>query len=490
LRGLAIAVLVLGLGVCARGTEPPPMDNQPKGTISQWAVDPFDPNQGWALGPDGLMFNPELKGGGQWTTKFNRNTYRRTRGTEPRSLDFLKVLPSKKKKGNLFLMLGTESTKAQIFFTSDYGDRWSYLGTRDRTATPGEDSGGKSEGAVDLSSLNASGGSAGGSSTASAPPSSGPQFKIYFDFLLTSRPGVTPLTFDNYHYFVLVDFIPKPGIQFSFDLSPTPRYYQLEYDITPRLGFYIGRIMVPFDDMTPHNRFGGYLNNSKTAAPGAPAFLPDIWADLGLGIKYKLLDVSNLTVLTHVYVVNGFTDTGIDPVTNGSSYPNFGNQTGTDNNSDKAIGARLQADFFQTVSFVFSFYTANWSPAAAATSTRVNILGAHARFRPTPSTQARLGYIFFSSDLPSTANGTTFQRGGLYGELRQKFGPFWYASVDGGVLQTDNRIIDQGDQLNVGGRLGYFTGMFDVSVQYRHDLKAVASKTSRDYMAARLSINL
>ncbi len=492
---IATIALVLGLTGYARADEAPAMNFQPKGVakVIQWSVDPFDSNQAWALASDSLQFNSGLQSSQQWNVKFTRRTYQRLRGTDPKNLELLKILPSKKKPGNLFLMVGAESGRSQIFFTADYGDTWSYLGTRDRPSSattldsPPADSSG---GAVDLNSLNTSaspapslGGSAGAAAT------SGAQFKIYFDLLLTNRPGISNFTFDNYHTFVLVDFIPKPGLQFSFDLSPTPRFYQLDYDITERLGFYAGRIIVPFDDMNPHNRFGGYINNSRTAQPGAAAFLPDIWADLGLGFRYKLLNLSNLTALMHVYVVNGFGAGGVDPVLPSSSYPNFGSVGAPDNNGDKAIGFRFQTDFFQMLSLVFSFHTGAWTTNPAPTN-RLNIVGAHARLRPTPTTQLKIGYVYFSVDLPTTSALASFQRGGLYGELRQKFGQYWYAAAEMGVLQTDDRVSDPGDQLSVGGRLGYFTGMFDISVQYRRDLKNIAGKINRDYTAGRLAISL
>ncbi len=489
----AAAALVFGLVVLARADDAPPMDHQPKGVtkVVQWAIDPFDSNQGWSLSNESLQFNSGLKSGQQWSVKFTKRTYKRVRGTEPGNLEFIRILPSKKKRGNLFLMVATESGRSQIFFTSDFGENWSYLGTRDRSAK-GSDmsvSSASGDGAVDLNALNTSPAptSAGGGG-APSEGANGPQFKAYFDVLLTNRPGISPLTFDNYHTFFLVDFIPKPGIQFSFELSPTPRFFQLDYDITDRFGFYVGRIMVPFDDMNPHNRFGGYINNSKTAQPGAPAFLPDIWADLGVGIRYKLLDLSNLTVLTHLYLVNGFQEGGNDPVTVGSPYPNFGALPAPDNNADKTLGVRFQTDFFQMVSFIFSFQTGNYANAGRPSS-RMTVLGAGARIRPNSTTQIRVGYVYFTVDLPLGSALSSFQRGGLYGEFRQKFGSF-YAAVEAGVLQTDDRVSDGGDQTMVGGRLGYQTAMFDLSLQYRHDMKDSAAKINRDFTALRFAISL
>ena len=64
------------------------------------------------------------------------------------------------------------------------------------------------------------------------------------------------------------------------------------------------------------------------------------------------------------------------------------------------------------------------------------------------------------------------------------------ASLDAGVLQTDDRVVDAGDQVVFGGRLGFRTGMFDISLQYRHDFRDTPDKQNRDYAAARLAISL
>ena len=493
LRLSTTAAILLGLGSRAHADNVPAMDFAPKGVtrVVQWAVDPFDADKGWALSSESLQFNSGLKTAQQWSVKFTRRTYVRLRKTEPNELEFLKILPSKKKRGNLFLMLGSEAGRSQIFFTADYGETWSYLGTRDRSSKEGGSSGSGPAGPTNLSALNSPGDSpaAAVSTGPVGTPTNGAQFKIYFDFLLHNRPGISRLTFDNYHSFVLVDYIPKPGNQFSFELSPTPRYYQLDYDISNRLGFYIGRILMPFDDMNPHNRFGGYLNNSKSAQPNAPAFLPDIWADLGLGIRYKLLEVSNLSVLAHLYVVNGFQQGGVDPVTAGAAYPNFGALPAPDNNGDKAIGVRFQTDFFQMMTFIFSLQTGSWT-SSPAPSSRLNIIGAHARFRPNAKTQIKVGYVYFTVELPAGSTLASFQRGGMYGELRRRFGQFWYAAAEAGILQTDDRVDDPGDQTVVGGRVGYQTGMFDLSFQYRHDLRNSPGKLNRDFTAARFSISL
>ena len=141
-----------------------------------------------------------------------------------------------------------------------------------------------------------------------------PSFKVYFDLLLTYRPGVTPITFDNFHTLLLADFIPRPDFQFSFEINPTPRYFELDYKPSQRLTLRAGRIWIPFDDMGPHNYFGGHINTSRLAQPNATSyFLPDIWADLGVGVKYDLYESSKINLTGDFYIVNGFGAGGTDP---------------------------------------------------------------------------------------------------------------------------------------------------------------------------------
>lgn len=314
-----------------------------------------------------------------------------------------------------------------------------------------------------------------------------PIFKFLFDLVFAIRPGANPWTFDNYHTLALVDIIPRQGFHFSFELNPTPRYYELDVDITDRLRIRAGRIWIPFDDMNPHNSFGGYINTSLLRPAGTVAFLPDIWADLGVGARFQILDTKDLSALAHLYVVNGFGAGGADPTGAATSYPDFAALPSPDANTDKAIGGRVQMGFLQRMLSVgASFYTGRYTPDTEGSS-RILMLGLDAQVRPLSRLEARAGYTFGSVGLPA---GGSFNRAGFYAEGKYKLLENWFASIRLGLLQGDNRVTDANDQNLVGGRAGYEADWYQLSVQYMRDLKDVAGKRSKEFTVLRFLVML
>lgn len=494
---LLLVLLLPDLGAVTNSYQPRGI-----GKVLRFRVNPFNQDQGWAMTENSVQFNRGIMAGDRWRVVFTRRTYRRlTDDAASRSWTLKGVYASKRRRGHVFVTVENRRSQPEIFHSTDYGDSWRYLGftkqvarkARRRVAPRASGGGGgvgSEEEAVDLGDLDDEGPKR---QTVGTGAAGGAVFKAYFDFILQFRPGVTPLSFRNWHPILLIDYAPRPGLTFSAEVNPTPRYYQLDWEATEKFSLYVGRIQIPFDDPSPHNYFGGYLNNQITNLPNAPIFLPDIWADLGLGLKYTLLDKESLGARFYFYVVNGFGEGGADPLNEVTSYPSF-QSTATqgfsvvDNNGEKAFGGRFVVSFFKKLEVGFSAYLGRWTDDGND-SRGMTIMGFDARYRSRPWL-IRAGYSFFSVDLPGGASVPSFKRAGAYGEVRRSLGERVYLSTIGGILQTDDRVTDAGDQINVGGRIGYNLRLLDISLAYRYDLKATATKQGQHHGYARLVIIL
>lgn len=361
--------------------------------------------------------------------------------------------------------------------------------------------GGADDGAVDLGSLTSAGvGQAPvqtGSSTTNPHAGAGaaPDFKVYFDLNFISRPGVENLSFDTFHSFLFFEIMPTPDIQFSFDVSPSPRYYELDYQVLPKLQLRAGKIWIPFDDMSPHNIFGGRVNVTRlTAQSSAPAFLPDLWTDLGVGFKVSAIDRPKFSLDLYGYMVNGFRSGGSDPVTPGSPYPSFADlPTAADNNRDKAFGGRAHMLIAQKVGLGVSYYNGRWNAdtgTSAGESRRLSILGLDGQIR-IKSTEFRVGVATMAAALPTNA---TVNRGGAYVELGQKFGKNneWKLLGRAGLTQLDDRVTDTnpavalGDMQIVGGTVLWKPSLIQYSVEYSRDLAKAPSKLNYSYFCGRI----
>jgi hypothetical protein len=336
--------------------------------------------------------------------------------------------------------------------------------------------------------------------TASAMPGSHrggnvtPVFKVLFDLLLHNRPGISPLTFDNYHNVILVDYLPTDSMRFSFEFNPgNPRYYELEVKTSPSLSLRLGRIAIPFDDMNPHNLYGGFVGTSKMVDQGNPdtaQFLPDIFADLGVGLRYKWIDDVNMNATSDLYVVNGFQSSGTDPTGSGVLYPNFGSIPALDNNDDKAVGFRTHFWWQNTIGFGFSGYQCRYTPSSDA-SKRLFLVGVDGQLRfPLTRSTLKAGYLYGRVNLPDSSPQDHYLRGGMYADYEQKIYGGWFLGGRFGMLNSDDRIEDVNDVTMVGARFGYAADFWSGTLQFFHDLKAVPGKRNREYGALRLVVML
>lgn len=316
-----------------------------------------------------------------------------------------------------------------------------------------------------------------------------PLLKTYFDFNIISRPGYADFTYDNYHAFLLFEIAPTPDIQFSFEVNPNPKFYELDYQLTSWIQLRVGKIWIPYDDLSPHNIYGGRINVSRLA-PGA-AFLPDLWTDLGFGIKVNLIKLEALSLDAHAYTVNGFRSGGADPrnpASSGEGYPSFTDlPTLADNNKNKAVGVRFHVDFRipsgPAFGFGTSLYQGRWTSEQVEKKS-LSMLGIDAQARLSLS-EIRMGAINMKSDLPG---GDQFTSAGMYAELGQKFDhrSRWKFLVRVGKIQQDDRVIDVTDQTIFGLSALYTPGAVQLSIEHSRDVQKINRKIGYLYTAARV----
>lgn len=374
-----------------------------------------------------------------------------------------------------------------------------------------------SEAEVDLSSLDDSPSSASSapagrsfhssSADAAAGGSLHPNFKFYFDFMFRTRtptkdqPGATPKnnSFDSFHQIFMVEYTPTPEFTFMAEIRSDPRFYEVAYQISPRVQVRWGRIWIPLDDLSPHNIFGGRVNTSLLAYDSSLLLLPDLWADLGVAMKYRVMDSTTHSMDFHAYAVNGFRQTTTDPTGLGAPrYPDFssvggGNGLG-DNNSQKDFGGRLQYKYKQSFGIGASYYKGTYTDKKLPTGITepatlgLSILGADVQFRPTNMTEIRAGYVTMNVDLEPTLAKPVAKRGGTYLELGQKFGAdrTWKALIRTGQVQADDRASTVGDLSLVGITLLKMVGPLQFSVEYNKDSKQAPGKTNMTYGAFRI----
>lgn len=335
---------------------------------------------------------------------------------------------------------------------------------------------------VDLSAMEESAPAAnphGGSTTAE------PHFSVFFDLIMGYRPGKENFSFLNFHPLLFFEIVPTSDIIFSFEVNSNPRFYELDYQASKALTLRVGKIYIPFDDMNPHNLFGGIIGTGSMAF-GSTAYLPDIFADLGVGLKYIIMDTKDIKLESHFYVVNGFGPA--NAATN--DVPNFSSVGSADVNDNKSIGGRFHALISRFVGIGFSFYTGRWSNANGPVN-HLLMLGGDAQIR-LPKTEIRAGFSTMQVGYETTLIGTPYNRSGMYVELQQKFGgrDEWRGIARLGSLDTNDSIVDNSDNFIVGGGIRWKPNVITLSLEHYQDTKQVPGKTATSFTFLRTVIQL
>jgi hypothetical protein len=351
---------------------------------------------------------------------------------------------------------------------------------------------GGGEGEVNLEDLDkqAAAPAAGPSAANAAASKSAPMLKVYFDLDFYAQPGGNAkgsgLTFDNFHSFVFLDVMPTEDIMFSTSIETPPKFYELDYRLFKPLTLRLGKIWIPFDDLTPHSIYGGMTNVSKIIV--GENFLPDLFTDLGAGLTWKPADSPDFTLQLDGYVVNGFQSGGKDPVTPGSLYPDFGSlPTGPDNNKNKSIGGRGHALIAHTLGLGVSYYTGRWTNQDDPPE-KLSMIGSDAQIYLTSTTTIRGGFATMDVKLPPGASAPNYLRNGTYAEIGQKFGggdQFTFL-LRGGTLNLDDRVVTQNNKQIAGAKLVWKPNVLEWSIEHSHDYKKVAAKTAYDFTNLRV----
>lgn len=359
---------------------------------------------------------------------------------------------------------------------------------------------------VDLSALDSGGADAvasgGGRPAASHSAGKGmgqPHLNVYFDFWLISQPSAgfnqgDGFTFATIHNFFLLEVVANADLKFSAELSTAPRYYEMDYQLTRWLQLRLGKIWIPFDDLQPHNMFGGRMNVSRFSSSSAQTesalFLPMIWADLGVGLKFTILDREKLALEGHLYAVNGFTGGGVDPINSSTRYPSFSGGTASstvsDNNREKSFGTRLHALFAQTFGLGISAYEGRWTNKDDEKK-GLGIYGMDAQLY-LGRFETRAGLASMKIDLPRANGGSDFGRFGHYVETSYKLGEKRHWKVVGsfGSVNSDDRVVDINDKQIYLGKILYRPNNIEWSIQHSRDVKVVAAKGNKSITGFRV----
>ena len=311
-------------------------------------------------------------------------------------------------------------------------------------------------------------------------------FHFYFDFWLINRPGFGPLTFQNIHSISMVEAQPREDLFFSAEVSTSPRYYEVKYaPVGKKWNVRFGKIWIPFDDVNPHNHFGG-RTNTRQLLSGNTLFLPNIWTELGVAFESKLFDYRGWRSVGAVYVTNGFGAGGKNPSGDPGEYPSFSDADvlATDNNGDKALGARLQFNFKQSFELGFSAYTGRWS-SQALPSKRLSLMGVDASYQ-FGRFELRGGFLAGKVDL---LDGS-MKKGGAYAEFWTKLLPArtLRVALKAGILQYDDRYITANDLKAVGAGIYYRPNFIQYSIEHSQDLEKVGTKKGYGITWLRLAI--
>ena len=160
-----------------------------------------------------------------------------------------------------------------------------------------------------------------------------------------------------------------------------------------------------------------------------------------------------------------------------------------DNNTDKAIGARVHFLFNQMFGLGTSFYTGRYTDRADEAK-RLSLLGLDGSFRMTTGTSLKAGYTYQKVELPTGAGKSDYLRGGAYIEAMQRIQQRYIIGGRFGVQQGDDRVTDLNDQTWATGRIGYETDIWQLYFIYARDLNDTPDKSYKEYTAGRFVVTL
>lgn len=168
--------------------------------------------------------------------------------------------------------------------------------------------------------------------------------KLFVDLLAIHQVGQKKFDFRPNHTFVFIQANVYDDLQFMIHVSDNPIFFELSWNMTPRLTLTMGKLLVPFGTNEFHHIIGGRVDQLSN-------FLPETWGDYGLSLTHLLYDGEIFNVEYVAYAVNGFS--GVDE-------PNIAEGSPIDNNFFKALGTRIRFTFWRKIKLTGSVYFDLW----------------------------------------------------------------------------------------------------------------------------------
>ncbi|MCP4747253.1 MAG: hypothetical protein GY874_14095 [Desulfobacteraceae bacterium] len=316
--------------------------------------------------------------------------------------------------------------------------------------------------------------------------------KLYLDFMYeqTLGDGDSSLSdakepsFSSNHSYLLVSATPTEKLRVGFDIQFRD-YYEIEYFPIPSLSFKVGKIFLPFGDFRYHSIYGGKVYSIDND------LFPNWFTDYGIAAGHKALDTDNFSLGYDVFVSNGFRDNsdGSDVNMNTIGYS-------SDNNNEKAYGARLKTSFFGNYNFTASGMNDHWSDQGDASlylwgldfSTSAGLCN----LPLLDKINMRLGYLgkYVKNDDAATSQLQDYDGFGSHLELSTKPVNWMKFIVRLGEVDPNEKVDDKMDQRNYNFQtIFYLDEYLELWTMYQRNEEKYVDEIENDYLAFKIVLN-
>jgi hypothetical protein len=278
---------------------------------------------------------------------------------------------------------------------------------------------------------------AGGETKGDAGSSSG--IKLTLDLLLDYKVGQKKFEFRPNHTYVLVQANLSDNLQLLVHVSDNPLFFELTYNVTPEIAVTLGKILIPFGTNEFHHIIGGRVDETSS-------FLPETWADYGIGIHHMLYDSKYFNVEYNFYIVNGM---------KGVEAPLIVSGTPDDNNWFKGLGTRWKLTFMNDITATLSAYYDRWDEQVDRSLFFYSV-GLEVRpglYKNVPVlNRLRLRGEWAWGEVQTASDNTQqglmkygFARAGYYGELTARILDNLHFRMRLGRINSDNTVANDND---------------------------------------------
>ena len=106
--------------------------------------------------------------------------------------------------------------------------------------------------------------------------------------------------FRNYHKFLFLKVTPTESLTLDAEILDLS-YYEMAYNVTPRITLRAGKIWVPFGATPFHHYYGG-----RQGDPFSGLLLPNVWSEFGASLEGALLQTEQFSLDGSIYTIRGF----------------------------------------------------------------------------------------------------------------------------------------------------------------------------------------